>query len=649
MKNIRLLTAACISLVLYTTAAADSNELIRMEQEAIRSAASSVAAFVVQVETLGGLERVGRMLIGTGPTTGLIVSEDGYIISSAFNFIQQPSSILVTLPDGQRRPATIVARDRSRMLVLLKVKVDQPLPVPAAAARSELRVGQTVVAIGKTFDSEQVNLSVGIIRALHRIWGKAIQTDANISPANYGGPLIDLYGRVVGVLVPLSPQSDEEVAGAEWYDSGIGFAVPLEDIHRQLDRLKTGQDLLPGKLGIAFEDADQLDPETKIAVVKLNSPAAQAGLQPGDRILAMNGQPVERHSQVRHQLGPLYAGDPVQLTISRDGQTLELKSILTDTIPPYEHAFLGILPARSEQPSGVVVRFVYADSPAANAGLLVDDRLTQIDDHVIENAAQLRTKLATYQPDQLARLSWQRGSEQLTGEIVLGRLPESVPEQLPELPMTPVVGALQTGQVPIEIPEDPNRCTAFVPESLNRGHQGGLLVVLLDPGEIKVDDVVERWKAVCEAHDLVLLVPEPSDSSRWQPTEVGYIRKVIDQAINRFALHDQRIAVFGESAGGAMAYLVGFRNRDVVRGIAAINAPPPSRLVGIDNEPLQRLAILASVTDSSPLKERVETGIRTLRELKFPVTKLIRNEADRPLTEDERSEVGRWVDSLDRL
>ena len=88
----------------------------------------------------GGLETVGNLLVGTGPTTGLIVSSDGYIISSAFNFINKPTQILVYLADGTRLPAQVVAHDDSRMLVLLKVPTDRldvkkQLPVPAARRR----------------------------------------------------------------------------------------------------------------------------------------------------------------------------------------------------------------------------------------------------------------------------------------------------------------------------------------------------------------------------------------------------------------------------------------------------------------------------------------------------------------------------------
>src|SRR6476469_1145634 len=110
--------------------------LTTQEEQAIRAAVEKVAPSVVKIETIGGLERVGRVLVSTGPTTGLAVDADGYVVSSAFNFIQQPSSILITLPSGSRAAAQIVARDHSRMLVLLKVNTTESLVVPAAVPRS---------------------------------------------------------------------------------------------------------------------------------------------------------------------------------------------------------------------------------------------------------------------------------------------------------------------------------------------------------------------------------------------------------------------------------------------------------------------------------------------------------------------------------
>ncbi len=110
------------------------------------------------------------------------------------------------------------------------------------------------------------SVSVGILSALDRIWGKAMQTDAKVSPTNYGGPLIDLYGRVQGVLVPASPRAEGETAGFEWYDSGIGFAIPLEDVNRVLPRMLKGTKETPvnlkrGLLGITMQQSQ--DPERR--------------------------------------------------------------------------------------------------------------------------------------------------------------------------------------------------------------------------------------------------------------------------------------------------------------------------------------------------------------------------------------------------
>ncbi len=160
------------ALAQFASAAADVTQL---EEAATMAAVSQIAPSVVKIETIGGLERVGRVLVSTAPTTGLIVDPDGFIISSAFNFVQQPASILVTLSDGTKAAAEIVARDNSRMLVLLKIdlKPDQKLPVPPAVPRAEMRVGQWTIAVGRSMDSETPNISVGILSARDRIWGRA--------------------------------------------------------------------------------------------------------------------------------------------------------------------------------------------------------------------------------------------------------------------------------------------------------------------------------------------------------------------------------------------------------------------------------------------------------------------------------------------
>ena len=226
---------------------------------------------VVQIQTQGGTDMVVTSPKGPmfrkafGPTTGVVVDESGYIISSAFNFINNPTTILVAIP-GTKEPmlAKKVATDKSRMLTLLKVEMNG-LPVPMFVPAKDLKVGQSALAMGRTLDSKLLDtkrdhppsISIGIISALGRIWGKAMQTDAKVSPVNYGGPLIDIQGRVQGILIPASQRKDGETAGFEWYDSGIGFAVPMEDVMAMLPRLKKGKDLDKAVLGVQMKGQDQ--------------------------------------------------------------------------------------------------------------------------------------------------------------------------------------------------------------------------------------------------------------------------------------------------------------------------------------------------------------------------------------------------------
>jgi len=322
-------------LVLSTTraAVAADDDLASREQQAFQAAVARVAPSVVRIETVGGRERLGKVLLGAGPTTGLIVRRDGLIVSSAFNFLSRPDSILVHLPDSTRKPARLLATDRSRMVSLLAVKPDTPLPVPEMAPRGEIRVGQWAVAMGRTFEVDRPNLSVGIVSATSRIGGRAIQTDAAASPNNYGGPLVDIRGRVLGVLTPLSPNPDEKLSGIEWYDSGIGFAVPVEDILRVVPRLERGENLHAGHLGVAFAG---LDPNTSVPIVAACHPRSPAFkvLKPGDRVTAIDAVPVARVAELEDALARHYAGDRVTLTIDRDTKQQEVPLTLIPELPP---------------------------------------------------------------------------------------------------------------------------------------------------------------------------------------------------------------------------------------------------------------------------------------------------------------------------
>ena len=312
----------------------DLADLETREERAFRAAVDRVAPSVVAIETVGGSQRVGKILFGTGPTTGLIVDPDGYLVSSAFAFLNRPESILVRLPDGSRRAARLVATDHNRMLTLLKIETDAPLPVAEIAPKHEMRVGQWTIAVGRTFDPDAPNMAVGILSARNRIWGKAIQTDAAVSPNNYGGPLIDIRGRIMGVLAPLSPEKTEEIAGVEWYDSGIGFAIPAEEIQAILPRLIEGEDLYPGHTGLSFGKTGLYTGGPIVEKCWPKSPAEKAGIQPGDKIVEIDGREVTRAAEVKEAISRRYAGETITLVLQREDRRVENRLELVDKLPP---------------------------------------------------------------------------------------------------------------------------------------------------------------------------------------------------------------------------------------------------------------------------------------------------------------------------
>ena len=381
-----LITTAAFAASSAGGARSPDEDLATLQGQAVQAAVSRVAASVVQIETSGGADVLGsgaeRLRKGMGPTTGLIVAPDGYIISSAFNFANKPAAIFVTLPGQKDRyVARVVATDQTRMLTLLKIDASG-LSVPIPCPKSEIRVGQTAAALGRTWTGAEgaPSVSIGIVSALGRIWGKAIQTDAKVSPVNYGGPLIDISGRVLGVLVPASPRAQDETAGVEWYDSGIGFAIPLEDVNAVLPRLRQGNDLKRGLLGIVPKNPpEKYDALAEVASVLPDSAAARAGIRPGDVVTEIDGVRVARQAQVMHVLGSRYEGDVVSVKIKRGKEEISLKDLrLAGTLVTFARGFLGILPMRDDAEAGVEVRYVYPGSPAHDAGLKAGDRVLKV-------------------------------------------------------------------------------------------------------------------------------------------------------------------------------------------------------------------------------------------------------------------------------
>ena len=319
-----LLAIAFVSLMSYGTVSAQEDganaDLFRQMEwtsKAFRSAVEKIRPSLVTIESFGGVSAIqgrigGIRKQGEGNTTGVVISKEGHIITSSFNFIQSPPVITVITSDGQRRFASLLGRDETRKICLLKIQPFDGIEVPETVSEGEAVVGQWAISVGVGYGDANPAISTGIISAKNRIGGRAIQTDANISPANYGGPLLDIEGRVIGICVPLDPQSQAAGAGVAWYDSGIGFAIPLSSIESIIDRMKNNERIYPAFLGVRTEP-NESGKGLRVAEVIPDSAAESAGMMGGDVLLKLNGKDIGDLMELRKALYRLEAGMEVEI------------------------------------------------------------------------------------------------------------------------------------------------------------------------------------------------------------------------------------------------------------------------------------------------------------------------------------------------
>lgn len=640
--------AALLIALLSAPLQAQSVSLSILEERAFQQATAKAEPSIVRIETVGGVDAIGESLVGNGPTSGVVVGSDGWIITSSFNFLSQPTSILVTVGEGQRYPAKLIAKDDSRQLTLLKIEANdlktlQPVP------REALRVGQWTIALGRTLEPTFPNVSVGILSALNRISGKAIQTDARTSPVNYGGALVDLDGRCIGVIVPMSPDRDAVTAGVEWYDSGIGFAVPLEDILRVLDRLKKGETLKPGRMGILYPDRGLLTGEVKIDKVRPRSPAEAAGVKSGDVIVGVDGKEVDRAATLKQLVGPKYGGDSVVVKVRRGDETLEKTITLVGEIPPFELSFLGVLPERvpKKDLAPAKIRAVVPGSPADKAGLKPGITITKIGDKKTPQFLDVVSALELEGPGDKVKFETS-GSGDTSGEIALGRPPEAVPEKvLPVAIPTPAEAPKdrKVGRFVDSIEGDQRRYWAYVPEHYNPDFAYGLVVWLHPEKDKREASTLNLWKPVCDERGLILVAP-PAGNEPWGPFDVDFVLGVITKMQKQYTIDPARTVVVGEAEGGRLALFLGLAKREIIAGIATINFGLPTRAPEVDPENPVRFHV--SVFEENSQSSSVEKSLESFRKEKYPlIFKRWKGKGEDGPTAETVDELGRWVDLLD--
>lgn len=353
--------------------------------------------------------------------SGVIVSPDGYVLTNN-HVVDQASDVEVSLKDKRQFKAKIVGTDPRTDIAVLKIAATGLSTVPLGNS-SKIHVGDIVLAIGDPFGIGET-VTMGIVSATGRraldIEGPGgyedfIQTDAAINPGNSGGALVSARGELIGINTAI-------ISNGGGGNQGIGFAVPVDMARKVMDQImKTGK-VRRGYLGVMIQE---VTPDIAKAFglssaegalvgdVTADSPGAKAGLQKGDVIVAMNGQPITDFQDLRLRISQSGPGETVKLQVVRNGNKRELTATLgelpneaaTATSPERgENALEGIqvetltpeiarqfdLPAATR---GVVVTEVNPGSATAEAGLTRGDVIQEVNRKPVTNVNEFRAAI----------------------------------------------------------------------------------------------------------------------------------------------------------------------------------------------------------------------------------------------------------------
>ncbi|MEE9433687.1 MAG: Do family serine endopeptidase [Sphingorhabdus sp.] len=280
-----------------------------------------------------------RVQEGTSLGTGFVISADGYIVTNnhvvaAGNRNATVKSITVTLSDHTEYNAVLVGRDETADLAVLKITPKGQLPYVKFGSSKNSRVGDWVVAIGQPLGLEGT-VTTGIISNIARTTGSGspydrfIQTDASINQGNSGGPMFDLNGNVIGVNTWIASTTGGNV--------GLGFAIPGEIAAPIIEKLKRGEKIERGYLGVGYNRlndklADALGVSKNQGVfvnsVPAKGPAAKAGIKPRDVIISVGGKSVDRDNPLSVIIGNLPIGRSVPVGLIRNGKRMKVSATL---------------------------------------------------------------------------------------------------------------------------------------------------------------------------------------------------------------------------------------------------------------------------------------------------------------------------------
>tara|TARA_R110002094_G_scaffold107844_2_gene105978 strand:+ start:1803 stop:3182 length:1380 start_codon:yes stop_codon:yes gene_type:complete len=317
--------------------------------------------------------------------SGVIIDAGQGLVVTNQHVVAGADEIHISLTDGRNLQARLIGSDPDADLALLKVEAEGLTEVPLADS-NQLQVGDFVVAIGNPFGLGQT-VTTGIVSALGRTglgiegYENFIQTDASINPGNSGGALINLRGELVGINTAIIAPGGGNV--------GIGFAIPSNMTHAIVQQLAKTGEVKRGRLGVVIQDLSidlaeafglaQNETGVLVSEVAPGSAAEKAGIRPGDVVLQVNGETIKNTAELRAKLGVWLISDSLSFELLRDSSrfqktvNLELPGQGVSEGERYNANLSGAVLAEGD--SGVVIKAIAANSPAAFTGLRPGDKI----------------------------------------------------------------------------------------------------------------------------------------------------------------------------------------------------------------------------------------------------------------------------------
>ncbi len=378
-----------------------------------------------------------------GQGTGVIVSEDGFVITNN-HVVEGADEVLLTLADGRELNAVIVGADKATDLAVLKVEADGLTPATFGDSKN-VEVGDWVVALGSPFGLKQP-LTAGIVSAMGRndvglaTFENYIQTDAAINPGNSGGPLANIRGEVIAINSAISSRTGG--------NDGIGFAIPSRMVQRVANDLMTDGSVSRGWLGVGIQPLDEAlatsfgyDGGKGVLVTSVipETAAEKAGVRAGDIIVDINEVTMSDPQDLAMYIAEFEPESTVTLTLAREGRIFRTPAILSvrpkgpnsGYIAPSstqsEELGLNLTPLTSELAGqaglagvqGLFVQGVGQGSPAAEAGIAPGDLILQVNGKPLKDLLEFDAALNSGQISKARMLIERQG---MTRFIVLERL-----------------------------------------------------------------------------------------------------------------------------------------------------------------------------------------------------------------------------------